>query len=641
MPNRPSLQSIIFRSYLASALLPLVLIELALLALYFGVTRYATSETQRLLVDEVHRNLPEIASREVANIDARLQEVERLVLMIRDDHQHFFSDPSLCLLPHGEPLLAHHSNGAYYKISDNGGGSLYYSAVTPLGDAERNKARCSEALDPLLMNTVRNNPLVTQAYLNTQDNMTRIYPFIEDLPSQFGASFQMEGYNFYYLADQRHNPQRKPVWTGAYLDPAGQGWMMSVVVPIYHGNRLEGVSGLDITVASFVDNVLQLQLPWQTAALLVDGEGRILAMPPAMEQILSLRELTAHQYDQTITGTVEKPDQFNLFALLSDDAATALKALFGESGSAGVVSYRGINYLVSNEQVGTTGWHLLTWVDQARLLEPIRAEQQRADYLGYLVIAIMVLFYIGFFLFLLCKSRRLAGRIAVPIENLTELTNDLGQRDKLQTLAPVGVEEIDALGANFNQMVETLTERTQQLVESQLRARIKEREAEMLERLSFTDELTGLCNRRKLNYELDYEELRARRFGHELSVVMIDLDHFKRVNDNYGHPAGDAVLVQLAELLLANIRAIDLVGRWGGEEFLIICPETDAAGVRRLAENLRAHVGNQYFVQVESMTASFGVASLKSGESVSELVDRADRALYRAKSSGRNRVEVG
>lgn len=124
-----------------------------------------------------------------------------------------------------------------------------------------------------------------------------------------------------------------------------------------------------------------------------------------------------------------------------------------------------------------------------------------------------------------------------------------------------------------------------------------------------------------------------------LSLVITDLDNFKEVNDTWGHHAGDNVLQRFAEVLEENTRDADLVSRWGGEEFLIICPETDSKGAFTRAEKLRASFSKIIFENVGRRTASFGVSSYFPGESKNNLVQRADLALYRAKDGGRDRVE--
>ncbi|WP_428633517.1 transporter substrate-binding domain-containing diguanylate cyclase [Sedimenticola sp.] len=161
-----------------------------------------------------------------------------------------------------------------------------------------------------------------------------------------------------------------------------------------------------------------------------------------------------------------------------------------------------------------------------------------------------------------------------------------------------------------------------------------------LERLSITDRLTRIYNRIKLDEVFNQELRRADRYGQPFAVIMLDVDDFKQVNDRFGHPVGDQVLVEMANLLLSGIRQTDTVGRWGGEEFFIICPQADATGALHLAESLRARIDQHSFPEVGHLTASFGIAVYREGEQEHDMVKRADVALYRAKRAGKNRVEA-
>lgn len=168
-----------------------------------------------------------------------------------------------------------------------------------------------------------------------------------------------------------------------------------------------------------------------------------------------------------------------------------------------------------------------------------------------------------------------------------------------------------------------------------------ERKSLALERLSITDALTGLPNRRALDEALSQELERAQRYRQPMTVVILDVDHFKQVNDGHGHAVGDLVLQRFASLMEAQVRANDLLGRWGGEEFLLLCPCTGVEGGLALAEKLRATLAAHPFEGLGARTASFGVAALCEGDSLQTLLSRADAALYEAKRRGRNRVELG
>jgi two-component system cell cycle response regulator len=168
-----------------------------------------------------------------------------------------------------------------------------------------------------------------------------------------------------------------------------------------------------------------------------------------------------------------------------------------------------------------------------------------------------------------------------------------------------------------------------------------------LEQLATTDPLTQLLNRRALTERLRAEMERALRADGTVALLMLDLDHFKRVNDSHGHLVGDAVLREVAELLISEVRLGDLVGRFGGEEFLVVLPDTDDDGASAFAERIREAVDANAFAGREGapalhMTASIGVATFPAAliESVEDLFARADAALYRAKADGRNRVRA-
>lgn len=173
-----------------------------------------------------------------------------------------------------------------------------------------------------------------------------------------------------------------------------------------------------------------------------------------------------------------------------------------------------------------------------------------------------------------------------------------------------------------------------------LRQQVRQRTRE-LEKLSRTDMLTGLNNRMRIEDMLEREMYRASRYKKPLSLIMVDIDYFKQINDTFGHAVGDKVLVEFAEILRNNVRKSDSVGRWGGEEFLIVCPETDERSVVALAEKLRVFLESYEFETVKKCTASFGVTQVRDDDDARKSFERADMALYKSKVDGRNRVTVG
>lgn len=178
-----------------------------------------------------------------------------------------------------------------------------------------------------------------------------------------------------------------------------------------------------------------------------------------------------------------------------------------------------------------------------------------------------------------------------------------------------------------------------QLLEQRVLDRTKE-----LQHLARTDSLTSVLNRGGLMDRLTIEVDRAVRYQHKLSLLMVDLDHFKHVNDQYGHLYGDTVLIEVATILSDACRSTDVLGRYGGEEFLLLLPETDLEDAKRLAERIRLDIEQYHFCKKDgfkiSLTCSIGVTEFELDQNQESLLQSVDRMLYSAKDSGRNRVVV-
>jgi diguanylate cyclase (GGDEF)-like protein len=239
--------------------------------------------------------------------------------------------------------------------------------------------------------------------------------------------------------------------------------------------------------------------------------------------------------------------------------------------------------------------------------------------------SLLALFITSLVLFLLLRRElRPYSYITYALIHYAEQKSDLAStREQLETIPKNTNRDAGRIAAALLRMLEA--------VQSNL---------SHIETIAQKDALTGLANRRSLDSLLTAEIEKSARYFSPLSVILLDIDHFKEVNDNFGHQSGDTVLKRLAALLEANSRSSDLIGRWGGEEFMIISPGSSSEKARIYAEKLRDLLENQnYSIKIQA-TGSFGIAGYQSGDSVSSLIERADRALYRAKTGGRNRVEI-
>jgi diguanylate cyclase (GGDEF)-like protein/PAS domain S-box-containing protein len=202
-------------------------------------------------------------------------------------------------------------------------------------------------------------------------------------------------------------------------------------------------------------------------------------------------------------------------------------------------------------------------------------------------------------------------------------------------------ERLGEYEENLKGLVEVRTGELKKINE-QLKQEISERKRmeEELEKLVITDRLTQAYNRVKFDEIIKVEMERVERYGHLLSMEMLDIDNLKEINDTHGHNVGDYVLRTVADLIKENMRTIDYLIRWGGDEFMIIAPETDLQRTGALAERIRKTIEGYRFDSVGRVTVSFGVTQFIKGDSEKSFIKRADDALYRAKSNGRNRVEI-
>ncbi|MEW9797017.1 sensor domain-containing diguanylate cyclase [Alteromonas sp. CYL-A6] len=244
---------------------------------------------------------------------------------------------------------------------------------------------------------------------------------------------------------------------------------------------------------------------------------------------------------------------------------------------------------------------------------------------------------------------RLATRFSKPIESLARQAESVTDEKYHSFSVPSGLEEVASLARALQSMMNKLAIRRQHLQEAnalleervELRTRELEQANRKLEKQALQDPLTGLKNRRALNEYLHQAYLRFKRGQKAYSVAVIDIDHFKKVNDTFGHEAGDNALRHLAELLTGSARESDFICRSGGEEFVLIMPETDKAGAQVVAEKVRKKVAATPHQDVGRMTISIGVATIsQQDDKASETIARADEALYKAKHNGRNRTEV-
>lgn len=238
-------------------------------------------------------------------------------------------------------------------------------------------------------------------------------------------------------------------------------------------------------------------------------------------------------------------------------------------------------------------------------------------FLTWLIISSIIIFIV---------YRDLKYKIKRIIDDSNEIA--IGDVDFEKRLSIVSYDELGQIIKSINIFIDKLQKNHEELSNAK-----KE-----LDTLYITDRLTNVYNRIKIDEIIDIELKKKNRFESTFSIILLDIDKFKLVNDTHGHLVGDLILKEFAAILKNNVRDIDFVGRWGGEEFMIVCLQTDENGAVALSENLRVKIETFNFTKVGKMTASFGVSTCKKDDDAKSIVDNADKALYKAKENGRNQV---
>ncbi len=385
--------------------------------------------------------LTDIANREAMTIQATLGSVEGLVRLYALDSGEALATPYLP--PATERArYALNAQGVFHTLRGGDETASFYSGIVPIGPRQIDKVWRTARLDHTMRRIKQASPLVRQVYLNTWDSYNRIYPYF-DVLGQYAPGMNIPSYNFYYEADAQHNPSRKVVWTDAYVDPAGGGWMVSAIAPVYGPERMEAVVGIDLTVDTILQRILKINLPWHGYAMLVGRDGSILALPAAGERDFGLKELKVHHYDEAIRHDTFKPEQFNVYKRPELQAlAQALRA-----NRPGVTHVRlsGRDMVASSALVQGPNWRLVVLAPADDILTDANALRDRLRNVGLAMLGILVVFYAVFFAFLSLRARQMSQRVAAPLKDIETLMERIGEGAYDQVAPRFGVTEIDTV----------------------------------------------------------------------------------------------------------------------------------------------------------------------------------------------------
>ena len=448
------LSGFVFREFFKTALMPLLFIELALVLLYFGINAYNQRNAVETLEKEITSHLQVIVGNKTKILSEQLRALAELTGLLQRHATLLFEGQN----PQStsglrNPEFSYARNGVYYKTENNGGSSLFYSNITPIGDEQKEKALKTEELDSIFKNIYSSNRNVVAVYFNSYDSMSRYYPYIDRVYEQFLPDIKIPDFNFYYLADLKHNPQKKVVWTETYLDPAGQGWMISCIAPIYNRGFLEGVIGIDVTITNFIDNMLGLELPWSAEAFLVDSKGAVMAMPSGVAKLFGFSELREDYYRERIASNTYKPEEFNLLRIAKPGVSEKIRELLKHDNVVVEMNIDSHPYLLSQATEPQTGWKLLVLADKNILLAPMKELEKNSKNIGYAAIVSMMVFYAIFFIYLLFNAKRISRKISTPVVNIAERSSKISMGQYGAQAPESGIQELDILNDNFSAMV--------------------------------------------------------------------------------------------------------------------------------------------------------------------------------------------
>ncbi len=447
----PPLKAWLWRSYLRAALVPLLLIELTFVGLYWGTSRVVYDRSATAITDISTAALGDAAAREAEVIARRLETIAALTRVYAEETGRALAQPAPEVPEAERANHALSSDGVFYSRADRGGSAVFVSGVVPVGPAQEDKVWRTLRLDPVMKSIRASDPLIAQLYVNTSDSLNRIYPWF-DVLAIYAPKMDIPSYNFYYEADAVHNPERGVVWTDAYVDPAGAGWMVSAIAPVYgadYEDRLDAVVGLDITTNTIVDQVLDIAFEGDGYAILVSRDGTILALPPEAEGDLGISALLDHSYEEAILQDTFKPDTFNIYRRAElFDLAQALQS--APEGNTRVDLGRPM--IAAWATIAGPQWKLMVLTSEESLLSGATTLRDELTFVSWAMLGILVLFYGVFFLFLWRRSVGMSARVAQP---LAEIEGNMARITEGGTVAAdhrYGVAELQAVGDHLASM---------------------------------------------------------------------------------------------------------------------------------------------------------------------------------------------
>ncbi|OJV65834.1 MAG: hypothetical protein BGO41_07800 [Clostridiales bacterium 38-18] len=464
--EKQSIRSWLWRSFIRTALFPFVLVAIGFVVIYFMTNAWSRTAMASYTYNEVNQQMSQLISEKANTIEKQLESVRVNADILSRAYKEALA-ANEAMDSSALSRFAMTDDGTYYTTSDTTLGSVavFYSGYYPIGDPEKEKVLRLLKTEALMKDVVASQPLAAQVYLNTYDSLNIIYPYF-DVISQYAPFMNIPSYNFYYEADLEHNPQKMLVWTDAYLDPAGLGWMASAIVPVYSSNDfLEGVAGIDITISTFTNEILAMDVPYNGYLMLVAKDGTILALPQAGEADWQLKELGEHHYDEAILKDTFKPENYNFYNIPEIKSLAA--SIDNDDSGKGEASLNGNLKFISWHTINETGWKLLMIVPKDLVYSEATLINNKLIRIGWIILLALIALYAFLFTILSRNANKLSYKLSSPLEQINQMVAKIGHGDYYQTPPDTPVLEIQETANQLSFMGKALGDANYQLMETQ------------------------------------------------------------------------------------------------------------------------------------------------------------------------------
>lgn len=618
----------------------ILLLEMLLFSVFGLYGKVVTAQRQQMLIESSMESMIANVSASKQIIEGKLARVEGLAFALQENFEPLFEAP--VPRPWNTSAFRIVDNAVLNKEAVADGIGVFYPGISSFDDPEFEIVVQTEGMDPYLQLAVETNESIFQAYFNSYDTFNRVYPYNDHVDQYVGTDIDVTQYQFYYLANSLFNPDREPVWTDVYLDPLGSGWVMSCIAPVYTGEKLQGVLGLDMRLETILADSMKMSLDLPYIAILLDQNREIMAFDDPEKRVFKKR-LERNEYGRVMTD--ESIDAY-LVEAHYDEVLTMeglQEAIYDADQDLLIADDFGVQNnqeILVSTRINQGKWTMILAINEQDLFAPLNEFNREAEAYRNKIYGLAFLGTLLIMLVYWLISQRMTKKIVEPLQHLAGEVSQFGlDANRDAVLERTEIDEIDTLIESFEHRAKAFQENVQELILTETEKNKQQFRMKILEEISYIDVLTGLYNRRKIDEMLQKEICRAERYSNTFSVMILDLDNFKEMNDRFGQTAGDDLLKEFTKRTVEAIRETDIMGRWGGDEFVFLCPNTGAEDARILAakvRNLVQEITYEGFV----LSCSMGIVEYEEAIDKQLMINRADQALYQAKKKGKNKVAV-